>query len=169
MLYGIEESIQEEQLEKRRPKRRKNKDNPYTLTIRDGRYYVSFKDGQRIEREVELTEQQYLLFNEFELEDKKEANERERHYEQSEQTESSLYFRSERADEHMEDDILDSIEKDKLREAIQTLPKVQRRRVVMYFFEELTYDEIAVREGCTKMPVKRSINLALEKIKKFLE
>lgn len=169
MLYGFEESIQEQRLAKKRPKRRKSKDNPYTLFIRDDRYFVSFRDGERVQREVELTEQQYLLFDEFELEDKREANERERHYEQSEQTEASLYYRSERADEYMEDDILDKIEKEELRKAIQSLPMVQQRRVVMYFFDELTYEEIAAREGCSRMPVKRSIDSALEKIKKILK
>ena len=39
----------------------------------------------------------------------------------------------------------------------------------MYYFGGLTYEEIAEKEHCTKMPVKRSIDAALEKIKKFLE
>lgn len=166
MLYGFDEPIQEHCLE---PKRRKSKDNPYTLIIQDGRYLVSFKDGENIEREVELTKQQYLLFDEFELEDKRESNERERHYEQSEQTEASLCIRSERANESMEDVILDRIEKEDLRKAINLLPSVQQRRVAMYFFEEFSYEKIAAIEGCTKMPVKRSIDIALKKIKKFLE
>lgn len=33
----------------------------------------------------------------------------------------------------------------------------------------MTYDQIAVIEGCTKMPVKRSIDQALQKLKKELE
>ena len=63
----------------KRPKRRKNKDNPYTLFVRDERFFVSFRDGEGIRIETELTREQYLLFDRFELEDKKEANERERH------------------------------------------------------------------------------------------
>ena len=33
-------------MDERRPKRRRDKDNPYTQSCRDGRYYITFKDGQ---------------------------------------------------------------------------------------------------------------------------
>lgn len=154
----------------KRPKRRKNKDNPYTLFVRDERFFVSFRDGEGIRIETELTREQYLLFDRFELEDKKEANERERHYEQSEQYETTLFHRAAWFEEEpVEDAVLERLEKEALREALWVLPATQRRRLVMYYFGGLTYDEIAEKEHCTKMPVKRSIDAALEKIKKFLE
>ena len=164
MLYGIEESIQEQPIEKKRPKRRKSKDNPYTLTIRNGQYYVSFKDGQGIERDVELTEQQYLLFDTFELEDKKEANEAERHYEREEQTEMSLFWRTGSSETPLED----TLEIMMLRDALRRLSSTQRRRIYLHFFEGLTYAEIADREKCSINAVKKSIHASLEKMKFFL-
>lgn len=138
--------------------------------MRDERFFVSFRDGEGIRIETELTREQYLLFDRFELEDKKEANERERHYEQSEQYETTLFHRAAWFEEEpVEDAVLERLEKEALREALWVLPATQRRRLVMYYFGGLTYDEIAEKEHCTKMPVKRSIDAALEKIKYFLK
>jgi len=39
----------------------------------------------------------------------------------------------------------------------------------LYYFGEFTYEQIAAMEGCTIMPVKRSIDAGLEKLKKFLK
>lgn len=36
-------------MDERRPKRRRDKDNPYTLNCRDGSYYITFKDGQSVD------------------------------------------------------------------------------------------------------------------------
>ena len=33
-------------MDKKHPNRKKDKYNPYTLTIAEGRYYLSFKDGR---------------------------------------------------------------------------------------------------------------------------
>ena len=35
-------------MEGNRPKRRKDKYNPYTIFEKDGQYYISFKDGQGV-------------------------------------------------------------------------------------------------------------------------
>jgi RNA polymerase sigma-70 factor (ECF subfamily) len=49
------------------------------------------------------------------------------------------------------------------------LPKTQRRRLALYYFGGLTYEQIATLEGCTKMPVKRSVDRAEEKIRQELK
>lgn len=43
-------------MENNRPKRRKDKYNPYTLNENAGQYYVSFKDGQGVLQEIEISE-----------------------------------------------------------------------------------------------------------------
>ena len=43
---------------------------------------------------------------------------------------------------------------------------MQRRRLKLYFFDELTYEQIAKLEGCTKRAVKFSVDIAVEKLKK---
>ena len=37
-----------------RPKRRKSKDNPYTIFEEQGKLYVTFKDGQGIKQKIEV-------------------------------------------------------------------------------------------------------------------
>ena len=57
------------------PKRRKYKDNPYTLNTIDNHYYILFRDGQNIPRIIEVKKEVYDIFNQFELDDLKEINE----------------------------------------------------------------------------------------------
>lgn len=73
------------------PKRKKDKQNPYTLAVRENGYFLSFKNGQGVQHDIELDEQLYSLFNSFELEDISYLNEISRHYEHSELTEQFLY------------------------------------------------------------------------------
>ena len=39
-------------MDEKRPKRRKDKDNPYTLSKRQDKHYLSFRDGQGVLREL---------------------------------------------------------------------------------------------------------------------
>lgn len=53
--------------------------------------------------------------------------------------------------------------------AITKLPEVQKRRLKKYYFEEKTFDEIALEEGCTYQSIQRSVYRAVAKIKSILE
>lgn len=72
------------------PNRKKDKYNPYTLIISDGRYYLSFKDSRGELQTIEIDEVLYGLFNRFELEDISYLNKLSRHIEHSELTEASF-------------------------------------------------------------------------------
>lgn len=156
-------------MDDRHPKRRKDKYNPYTLSVIDGKYYLSFRDGQGIPHRLELDVKLYAVFDRFELDDLSFLNEQERHLDWTELNEELLSRRSAQKPASVEDAVDESLQVQMLREGLNRLPEVQKRRLQMYFFEGLTYEEIAAREGCTIMPVKRSIDRAVEKIKKFLE
>lgn len=52
------------------PKRRKDKYNPYTLTIADGRFYPLFPDGQGMAHHMEITSEMYVLLDSIELENR---------------------------------------------------------------------------------------------------
>lgn len=151
------------------PKRRKDKYNPYTIKDQSGRYFLSFQDGQSVPHELEIPKVLYDLFNDFELRDLSYLNELDRHIEQSELTEAALYQRTLSAPESTEELALASIENELLHRTIAELPETQRRRLTLYYFDELTYEQIAALEGCTKMPVKRSIDRAEEKIQQELK
>ena len=75
-----------------RPKRRKSKDNPYTLLNieESGVYRISFKDGIGVVKIVEVSKEVYEAFDSFELEDKSQMNKYERYIEQSEVIENNI-------------------------------------------------------------------------------
>lgn len=82
-----------------RPKRRRDKDNPYELytigiATDHPRYFVEFMDGQRQKHCEEISRELYELLDSFELEDISYMNECDRHYERSDLTEISLHHRS---------------------------------------------------------------------------
>ena len=56
-----------------------------------------------------------------------------------------------------------------LHRAISELPEIQKRRLILYYFQGLTYEQIAGMEGCTKRAVKFSVDIAVEKLKKFFK
>lgn len=74
-------------MDEKRPKRRKDKDNPYTLSKRQDKHYLSFRDGQGVLRELLINKELFELLNCFELDDLSFLNEVDRHYEHSELTE----------------------------------------------------------------------------------
>lgn len=153
-----------------RPKRRKDRDNPYNIFsigigTEEPHYYLSFRDGERKYHCMEITQELFIQFDQFELDDLSFLNEVDNHNEHSELTEISLHARAFGPQEDLEEAILQGMDYVRLHAAIGSLPEVQRRRVTLYFFEEYTYEEIAAMEGCTKRAVKFSVDLALQKLK----
>lgn len=157
-----------------RPKRRRDKDNPYeifTIGIETDapKYYIRFKDGSRVEHYLEISKELFDLLDSFELDDLSFLNEWDRHLEQSEQTEATLNSRAIHRRETVEEEAFRHIENEMLHRAIVTLPEVQRRRLTLYYFGNLTYQEIADLDGCSKVAVKYTIDKALAALKKIIE
>lgn len=156
-----------------RPKRRKDKDNPYdifTVGIETDspHFYISFTDGQGVKVCMEIEKELYELFDKYELEDLSFLNEQDRHYLRLDNDED---FEEQYADksENVEDAVITEMRNEALQKAIAGLPEVQRRRLLLYYFEGMSYEEIAQKEKCTVMPIKRSIDRAKEKIKKIFQ
>lgn len=157
-----------------RPKRRRDEDSLYEIytagiNTAHPRFYLFFKDGGGVKRWMEIDKALFDAFNEFEfeLDDLSFFNEVDRHYEQSEVTEATLNRRAAKPQESVEETVSQRMEVDKLHQAIAKLPEKQRR-LVLYYFGEFTYEQIAAMEGCTISPVKRSIEKAIENLKSFL-
>ena len=152
------------------PKRRKDKYNPYTIgTTEDGRHWLTLSDGQGNRHHFEISAAVFALFDSFELDDLSYLNEVDRHYEQSELTEASLYDRAVNRPATVEESALQSMEYAQLHRAISVLPEIQKRRLILYYFQGLTFEQIAGMEGCTKRAVKFSVDIAVEKLKKFFK
>lgn len=156
-------------MDEKRPKRRKDKYNPYTLTVKEDKHFLSFWDGQGVLRELQITKELFEVLNCFELDDLSILNEWDRHYEHSELTEASLYDRAAIPPESVEETVFRNLRYEALYKAMEQLPKTQRRRLVLYYFAGLTYAQIADREGCKYQTVQESIYAALKKLKKLLK
>lgn len=53
---------------------------------------------------------------------------------------------------------------EKIRNAIQELPEIQKRRIIKYYFQDKTFEQIAKEEKCTKRAVKFSVDIALKEL-----
>ena len=151
-----------------RPKRRKDRDNPYTIfttgfNTATPHYYLSFVDSNNMERCIEIDKPLFNAFDRFELEDISFMHKVDKHYERTEQTEASLNKRAVKPQESVEEIVSQRIEVDRLHQAIAQLPEKQRRRLVLYYFGEFTYEQIAAMEGCKFQVIAKSIKTA-EKI-----
>ena len=156
-------------MEKKRPKRRKDKYNPYTICQVGKKYYIKFHDSQKQKICLEVNKELFEVFDSFELEDIKQLNTYDRHMEHSTVYESTLERRSQRIKESSEETAVRNILFQELHRAIALLPEIQRRRIMYYYFEDLTYEQIAEIENCSFQAVAKSIKTAEEKLKKFLE
>lgn len=156
-------------MDEKRPKRRKDKYNPYTLTEKEDKHFLSFWDGQGVWQEFQITRELFEAMNRFELDDLSILNEWDRHYEHSELTEGSLYDRAAMLPESVEETVFRKLRYEALHKAMEQLPETQRRRLVLYYFAGLTYAQIADKEGCKYQTVQESIYAALKKLKKLLK
>ena len=156
-------------MDEKRPKRRKDKYNPYTLTKIKDKHILSFRDGQGVLQEITIDRELFELLDRFELDDLSYLNEVDRHYEHSELTEISLYNRATALPESVEDAVLRNLQYEALYNAIWKLPEAQRRRLIFYYFGGLTYAQIADMEGCKYQTVQESIYAALKNLESFLK
>lgn len=152
----------------KRPKRRKDKYNPYTLSIENNMYYVSFMDTNKCMQKIEVDKDVFNALDSFELDDVSFMNEAERHYEFSELSESALNNRAVIKPKTVEESFMEKLKKDELDNIISSLTETQRKRMIYYYFENMTFKQIAALEGCAYQTVQKSIEKVKDKIKKIL-
>ena len=152
-------------MDEQHPNRKKDKLNPYSLSIENNTYYIAFTDGQGIFHRQEISMELYAAFNSFELNDISQMNVTSRHMEQSELTEEALNHKAANPPEPVEDHVYRRIMYQELHRAIAQLPAVQRRRILLYYFGGYTYEQIAQMENCTKRAVKFSVDAALKNLR----
>lgn len=149
------------------PNRKKDKSNPYTLSIEGDTYYISFTDGQGIFHKQEISMELYAAFNSFELDDISWINETSRHLSELDFGEESLSHKITDPSEPVEDHVYRRIMYQELHRAIAQLPEIQRRRVRLYYFGGYTYEQIAQMEGCKYPAIIKSVAAAEKNIKKY--
>lgn len=150
-------------------KRNKDKYNPYTIEVREEKYYVVFKDGNNVLQEISITKEVYDAFDKFELEDISQIHKIRKHIEHNEVYEETLYQRSAIESISVEDEVSTKIINEELKSAINELNEIQKRRIIKYYFYDKTYEKIAKEENCSKVAVKYSIDTAIENISKKIK
>ena len=149
-----------------------DKQNTYTLRteVTDGtiRYFVCFKDGQGVFHEIEVTEDVSRVFSGFQKQDKRQQNFFDRHIEHSDLSDELLNKRTAHHPKTIEEIITDTERKNALQKAIAELSEVQRRRFILYYEKEFTYEQIAEMEGCSHPAVIKSVKAAREKVINYL-
>jgi len=131
----------------------------------DARYFTSFVDGAGAVHEIEISREIYLALEDCRKHEKRQAHFVERHVEQTDLSEGQLQERMIRLSPSLELLVENQEQAALLYAAIASLPEIQRRRFQLYHEDGLTYQQIAALEGCTIMPIQRSIVSAEEKIR----
>ncbi len=149
------------------PKRRKADDNPYEIftvgiNTNHPRFFVRFTDGSGEMRCMEIDRELYDHFDQAELRDLSHLNEVDNHYEHSELTEGSINQRAAQHQQSVEETVLRNIQTEMLHRAIAQLPEVQRRRLVLYYFGNYTYEQIGKMEGCKHPAIMKSIKAGIK-------
>lgn len=152
------------------PKRRKSKENPYTIGYDESRksYFLVFLNTEGLKQKIYISIELYEAFNDFELEDLSQLNEQERHIDSTELTDEYLYKHLCISENLVEEELDRKLGEENIHNAIKTLSSTQKKRLILYYFYNFTYEQIARSEGCKYQSVQDSIKSAEEKIKKYL-
>lgn len=157
-----------------RPKRRKDKDNPYNLDFKENNYVVSFKTVKNEYKEVKVSEEVFKAFDKFELEDISQLHKVDKHIDMrvidnTEYMDIILFNNAVNDEISIEEQIENKILQEELKKAILELSEVQKRRVIKYYFENKTLQKIAEEEGCSITSVKESLDSSINKLRKKLK
>lgn len=138
-------------------------------TNKENKHIAIFKDSENNIQEIEISS----IIKEALIKEKKkekcQQNEFDRHIEHSEIYENKLLSRVKDKPISLEDEIENKLINEKLQDAIASLSEPQKRRINMYYFEKMTQQEIADKEGISLRAVQYTLNHALEELKKIFE
>lgn len=150
------------------PKRRKKKDNPYTLLYEteSNKYFILFKDARNILNKIEVNIDVFNAFDRFELDDISELHKKDKHIDINEFDENKLYKND---TESIDDYIIRKSTYEELHKAINKLTDTQKRRIKYYYFDDMKFSDIARVEECDESSVRESIYAGIEKLKKILK
>lgn len=149
------------------------KDYPYELYIEKKNekehYFISFIDVNKEKLTVEISQSLYLEFETFRKADKRNENFWDRHIEQITITDEALYTRAKNIPLSVEEIVSEHLLQEEFWLAVNHLPEKQRRRFLLHYEHGLTFERIALLEGCSKTAVKHAIDKAKDEIRKKLK
>ena len=142
----------------------------YKLEFDDklNKYYIFFKDSVGKECKLEIEEEIFNVYMDSKKVYKKIQNQYDRHEEHFEQTEENLYKKGVHTEEYVEDFIIKKETYSDLRKTVKKVTSPHNKRIEMYFFKEMTAQEIATKEGKNERTIRYSIKKGIDEIiKKF--
>lgn len=146
---------------------------PYNVQsqIRNGEriYMVTFRDGRGVLQEIEVSSEVAEELYSFIKKERNLQRWDERHRERFLLSDESIYNRIYDSSGGVEEIMIHKELAAYLQQVIDDLPQKQRRRFFFYFEENMTYEQIAVLENCTKQSVKESVDRAREKVKEKIK
>lgn len=127
-------------------KRRKLQANPYTINFLEEKktYNISFNYNKKY-YSLEISKELYSLFDKFELEDISYMNKYDRHIEHLPLDEIQLHKRISNREKSLEETVIENIEKQRLYTAIDKLPQIQRKRIYLYYFNNMTQNRVGTK------------------------
>lgn len=169
LIRGPPTPINKQKIDRRikmdiRPKRKRSKDNPYILKTNNNKYYVILN-----KKEIEINETIFNEMDKFELEDISQMHKYDRHIEHSELYDETLNKRAFNKQTSIEEIVETKLQNERLYNAINKLSDTKKRRIMLYFFKELTQREIALKEGTSIRAIQYTLNAALEELQKNLK
>jgi len=147
-------------------------DEKFTYTVQDeikggeGCYYATFIDGNGLPQEAGISYEVYIALEDCRRHEQRQQRSIERHIERVKLTEGQIAEHIQTPPEPLEASV-DAIVS--LQAALATLTDTQRRRFLLYHEYGLSYEQIAVVEGCKFQVIARSIAAAIAKLKNFFE
>lgn len=133
------------------------------------KYFICFKDSAGKDCRIEIQKEIFDTYMQSRKEYKKIQNQYDRHEEQSEQTEISLYKKAIISKFNVEDIVIQKITSTALRKAVREISAPHNRRLEMYFFKEMTVKEISIKENKTERTIRYSISKGIDEIAKKIE
>lgn len=128
-------------------------------------YHIVVKDIY----DKKVSKREYYNFNSFISQNIKNKNIFDRYIEHSIQSEETIQKHMIQKTERVEDIVYRNLIIEEIEHALMSLNEIQRRRFVMYYIDEMTYEQIAKIEGCTKRAIKFSVDAARKNLQKMLK
>lgn len=133
------------------------------------KYYSCFRDVKRRNQRVEIREDIVQAYIEASKVARKFENEFSRHIEHSEIYDNNLNERALDKPISLEDEVIRKATFEDVRNAIETLSDIQKRRIKLYYFEGKTQEEIAEIEQVNIRNVQSTLKDALDNLKKIVK
>lgn len=162
MLYGIENEVRVGNCKIRKPS--KHAENQYTLiSTDDGRFFAIFKDGERNDQLSEINKDLYQEMLRQARKDEAYLRWNRRHLDDNSDPDEFETVRGENCPHSLEETVIRAI---LVSDLLRSLPDVQRRRLEMKYLQNMSLEQIAIKEGCSFVAVKYCIDIALNALRK---